>query len=285
VVRQYILIVDDDSQVDLRSELMLHGNFQVLFARNVEQALHFANTLPEIKFGVIDVRLDDYSPYTAEETGYGRRAGVRLLRSLEDRLPAAKFLLKTAGPDIDDVKKLVHQRKSLFLPFVVSGRVDTNMIESRASDAYAGGRLRPWILIVHGHDNNAVSALKGLLQSRFGLADVHILRDLAHQGQTIIDKFEHYARRADIVFALMTDDDEVSGNQVRARQNVIFEIGYFCSALQRTSGQLILLEKYGIEIPSDMRGLGTINISAGVDSPGILEAIARELEPLGITRS
>ncbi len=80
----------------------------------------------------------------------------------------------------------------------------------------------------------------------------------------------------------MTGDDPGNGEQRRARQNVIFEIGFFCAAFQRTSGRLILLDRRDIEIPSDMKAIGTVNISGGLASKTALRDLKRELALLGI---
>ena len=139
------------------------------------------------------------------------------------------------------------------------------------------------MLIVHGHDTNAVGALKGLLLARYGLTQVHVLRELPSAGLAVIENFERNARRADLVFALLTDDDRVAGNDLsRARQNVIFEIGYFCSALSRKSGRLIMMARNDIEFPSNMRGLWPIDITNGVDTPATREKLDADLGPLGI---
>ncbi len=61
--KPYILLVDDFPHLELRRELMVRGDFQVLYARNVETALDFARTIPDIRFGVLDVVLPDYAPY------------------------------------------------------------------------------------------------------------------------------------------------------------------------------------------------------------------------------
>jgi predicted nucleotide-binding protein len=42
----------------------------------------------------------------------------------------------------------------------------------------------------------------------------------------------------------------------RSRQNVIFEMGFFCAAFGRRSGRVILLHKGPIELPSDIAGVG-----------------------------
>ena len=108
-----------------------------------------------------------------------------------------------------------------------------------------------------------------------------ILRDLPSHGRTIIEKFEDVAEHVDIVFVLLTPDDKAAlssaPNDVkrRARQNVVFELGYFFAKLQRLGGRVILLHRGGLELPSDIAGLGYVDIGNGIEASG--EEIRREL--------
>lgn len=84
-----------------------------------------------------------------------------------------------------------------------------------------------------------------------------MLKELPNQGQTIIEKFES---AADVGFAvvLLTPDDLASSAKsetldARARQNVIFELGFFAGKLGR--GRVCLLRKGHVEIPSDLYGV------------------------------
>jgi len=97
----------------------------------------------------------------------------------------------------------------------------------------------------------------------------------------VIEKFEEYSETAFIAFVLMTPDDQVvdaSGRTIarRARQNVIFELGYFLGRLGRSNGRVLILTKGDVEIPSDIAGIVRIDISAGVFKNA--KEILRELE-------
>jgi predicted nucleotide-binding protein len=140
----------------------------------------------------------------------------------------------------------------------------------------------PAIFIVHGHDESTKLSLKNYLQNTLRLGEPIILHEKSSQGRTIIEKFESYADRADIVFAILTPDD-IGGsasdpNRVkrRARQNVIFELGFFYAKMQRTSGRVILLHKGQLELPSDISGIVYVDISNGIEAAG--EEIRRELQ-------
>lgn len=71
----------------------------------------------------------------------------------------------------------------------------------------------------------------------------------------IFPKFERLAKECSIAIILMTPDDNVNENS-RARQNVIFELGYFLGMWQKeVDRKVILLKKGNIEIPSDISGV------------------------------
>src|SRR4051794_22937287 len=91
------------------------------------------------------------------------------------------------------------------------------------------------VFIIHGHDENATLALKNYLQNTLRLPEPTILAEQASGGKTIIELFEKHASDSDLVFALFTPDYRGPSDtkQARARQNVIFEYGYFCGRLGR----------------------------------------------------
>lgn len=112
------------------------------------------------------------------------------------------------------------------------------------------------VFVVHGHDEAAKQSLARFLE-RIELEAV-ILSEMPDQGRTIIEKFEAYAGEVGFAVVLLTPDDLVmkpngKGTDFRARQNVVFELGYFAGRLGR--GKTCLLRKGDIEIPSDLYGV------------------------------
>ncbi|HEA5365889.1 TPA: nucleotide-binding protein [Escherichia coli] len=112
------------------------------------------------------------------------------------------------------------------------------------------------IFIVHGHDNDALQSVARFI-SRIGLEEI-ILSERPDGSRTIIEKFD--AESGDVSFAivLMTPDDSGSAlasesTRLRARQNVLYELGYFAGKLGR--GKVLVLRKGDIEIPSDLAGV------------------------------
>lgn len=112
------------------------------------------------------------------------------------------------------------------------------------------------IFIVHGHDNNALQSVARFIY-RIGLEEI-ILSERPDGSRTVIEKFEAESGDASFAVVLMTPDD--AGNMVasestrlRARQNVLYELGYFAGKLGR--GKVMVLKKGDIEIPSDLAGV------------------------------
>lgn len=111
------------------------------------------------------------------------------------------------------------------------------------------------IFIVHGHDDELKEAVARILEKQ----DINpiILSEQANTGLTIIEKFE---KNSDVgcAICLFTADDmgrskAVSDEKPRARQNVVFEAGYFIGKLGRE--RIVILSDSGIEIPSDLAGV------------------------------
>lgn len=115
------------------------------------------------------------------------------------------------------------------------------------------------IFLVHGHSESEIHMTARLVE-KLGLTPI-ILREQTNSGATVIEKFEKYS---DVGFAiiLMTADDfgcsreekDVSDSlSLRARQNVILELGYFIGKLGRSN--VCVLKESGVEEPSDILGV------------------------------
>ncbi len=111
------------------------------------------------------------------------------------------------------------------------------------------------IFIIHGHDDVLKLEIARFVE-KLGFESV-ILHEVANMGRHIFEKFEEEATNALFAIALLSPDDETNQGTKRARQNVIFEMGYFLGKLGR--GKIILIKKGKIEIPSDLHGVIYIN--------------------------
>lgn len=112
------------------------------------------------------------------------------------------------------------------------------------------------IFIVHGHDKEMKLEVKDYVSSELKLNPI-VLNDLPNEGKTIIEKFEFYSKTTEFAIILLSPDD-VGGKDTntlrkRARQNVLFEFGYFVSMLGRD--KVFALLKDEVEKPSDIDGV------------------------------
>lgn len=156
--------------------------------------------------------------------------------------------------------------------------------KERKSETSENARLKPSntkVFLVHGQDNEVKQTVARFLE-KLGL-EVIILHERASAGMTIIEKFE---QNSDVAFAvvLMTPDDVGSSTtdkdnlRFRARQNVIFELGYFMGKLGREN--VCALLKGDLERPSDYNGIVYIALDPN-DGWKIL--LAKEMKESGIS--
>ncbi len=110
--------------------------------------------------------------------------------------------------------------------------------------------------VVHGRDEARKFEVARFIENDLRKRAI-ILHEQPNKGRTIIEKFEDYSK-VDFAVALWTADDEGKLKSEpdlknRARQNVIFETGFFIGKLEKKN--LIVLYKDGVEIPSDHSGV------------------------------
>lgn len=120
------------------------------------------------------------------------------------------------------------------------------------------------IFVVHGKDDKSRLELCNILKDDFKLEPI-VLQDKPNNSiETIISKFERLASECAAAIVLFTPDDDSEGNK-RARQNVIFELGYFLGKFQdEKNRRIIILKKGQIEIPSDISGVLYLEYSKAV---------------------
>ena len=137
------------------------------------------------------------------------------------------------------------------------------------------------VFLVHGHNDSVLHEVARFLEKLE--QSVIILREQPNAGRTIIEKFETYA---DVGFALvlLTADDKggpVDASpaylKLRARQNVVFELGYFIGRLGRN--RVCALYTDGVEIPSDYSGILYTKFDT---NGGWRLEIAKELKAAGL---
>jgi len=139
------------------------------------------------------------------------------------------------------------------------------------------------IFIVHGHNNEIKQTVARIL-AKLKLEPI-ILHEQIDQGRTIIEKFEKNSSDVNFAIILLTDDDDGKAKietdfKTRARQNVVFEMGYFIGKLGREKVFLLLEE--GVDKPGDLDGIVYVPID---NADGWKLKLVRELKAAGYSVS
>ncbi len=151
---------------------------------------------------------------------------------------------------------------------------------SQSSDNHKGEQITTKeVFVVHGRDEGAREKIARFLE-RLELKPV-VLHEQPNEGRTIIEKFEDFARVGFAVVLLTPDDigrlqDGTGESRPRARQNVIFEFGYFIGKLGRE--HVCALVQGDLERPSDYDGVLYIPLD---DSDGWKMSLVQELKNAG----
>ncbi len=163
----------------------------------------------------------------------------------------------------------------------ILGKLELIPESSTARSEAAGERPRGnRVFLAHGHDEEMKQAVARFLE-KLGCRPV-ILHEQPDRGRTVIEKVVAYA---DVAFAvvLLTPDDvgapaaNPAALKPRARQNVMFELGFFIGSLGREN--VCALHRGGVEIPTDYVGV----LWTPYDDAGAWRMkLAKELRAAGI---
>ena len=139
------------------------------------------------------------------------------------------------------------------------------------------------VFVVHGHDDSAKQTVARFLE-KLNL-EVVILHEQSSGGKTIIEKLEHYTN-VDFALILLTPDD-IGGFahdksnpdklSLRARQNVVLELGYLMAKIGRS--RVCALVKGNLEKPTDYSGVIYISMD---ENEGWKKHVFKELLAAGI---
>ncbi|MDR2691494.1 MAG: nucleotide-binding protein [Dysgonamonadaceae bacterium] len=173
---------------------------------------------------------------------------------------AGRSFIFTSNTDIikeqqDEIKSKITTLESFIERLdLISCIESTNSIANLKTEKHSMQTNK--VFVVHGH-NETVKLRVARTLEKLGLEPI-ILNEQDNSGKTIIEKFEKNSSNVDFAVILLTADDEGKSNEEekyksRARQNVVFEMGYFTGKLGRN--RVLLLLENGVEKPSDLDGI------------------------------
>jgi hypothetical protein len=257
-----VLWVDDDIyQVNAYSIPFLKNSIELIHALTVDEALDkLKEYMGEFDLIIIDVWLDPGERFQVLPTKGGYSTGLVLAATIQAQYPDIPLM----GLSISNDREIIEWFQSHGDGYLhKKSRLSADDIYYYAESIISekkGAQRRPTIFIIHGHDDSTKESVKRYIIDDLGLPEPIILHEQPNHGRTIIEKFEEETHNIDIVFTLLTPDDTIieegSNDELyRARQNVIFELGYFIGKLGRRSGSILLCYKGNVELPSDIQGM------------------------------
>lgn len=272
-----VIWVDDDRfALQLGERSFKSFGLHVIPVYQVADVENSLSEHPAVKVVILDVMMPP-GHFSDFEARAGFETGLLLADQIKNKYPHITIIFYTAYSP-DGVEYELDRRG-----FRIFSKADLPLRElaHEVKLIIDGSNRKPRCFIVHGHNDSLTLELKNYLQNTLAFPEPVILREQPSCGRTIIENFEESARQVDLVFVLLTPDDIVVSSAAsddqkrRARQNVIFEMGYFYSALRRKRGRVILLHQGDCELPSDISGIIYIDVSNGVEAAG--EKIRKEL--------
>jgi len=277
-----ITVIDDDLAMDILIEQFRYCGHDAIRIPSAETALEQIDKISNSELIILDIIMA--WPDSRERSGIKgpMTAGMEILIEIRKRRTDLPIIIYSGIHD-EAVKQALREQPNCTFISKWGGETLQEFISIVQQTLGIDPKpIPPRAFIVHGHDETAKLALKNFLQNLLHLPEPIILHEQPNLGRTLIEKFEDYATASQLIFVLLTPDDiaatasDPDEVKRRARQNVIFEMGFFLGTLGRESGRVILLYKSPLDLPSDITGLTYIDISKGIEAAG--EQIRRELE-------
>lgn len=257
-----VLIVEDDQDfAEKCAEILLRKRFQIFYCKSQEEAKSLLiDTYTDI--ALIDLML----PPTY------RTEGLELLHFVIDKYPKTIPLLMTTKDR--GTTELVSEAMKVGARYFFDKNSDLfeEKLTLRIKEVLMERTNN--IFISHGHNELLKLKLKDFIVTRLKRTPV-ILSEQPSKGLTIVEKLENVSEQCSFAIVLMTKDDEQKDGGVRARQNVIHEIGFFQGKYGRRN--VVLLAERGVEFFSNISGIVRIEFDAA-NFETVFEPLRIEIE-------
>jgi len=284
--KKKILLVDNSRQFrEARCEFLEQAGYEVTEAATVE-AGRATLVAYQPDLAIIDVRLrqdtddDDWSGLELARD-VSARVPVMLTSAYRDRI--AEVVRNRLLPEFDTASVAVGFHTKQDGPAAMLSIVADLLrypVAGRASPIPA--EMQQSVFLAYGHNEEAKIAVGDFLRHN-GL-QVLELGQVPQYGDSILGNVERYIHQARFAVVLFTGDDEGYARRDgplrprrRARQNVIFELGYLLAKLGQRRVRVLVEPE--LEIPTNY--LGMLYIPLGEGHPWQTD-LARELRLSGI---
>jgi len=258
-----ILLLEDDDEFSLKCvELLVRNAYDVVRCTTTEEAKYYLLD-NQVDVAIVDLMLP---PSYGEE-------GLEFLRHIRDRYRDVEPVMMSVRDS--GMTEIVDTAKKLGARHFIDKNRDWNTLNQSILFKLGEVRKRQGnIFISHGHNELLKFKLKDFLISRLQKKPI-ILSDEANQGLTVVEKLETVSEKCSFAIILLTKDDEQKDGGMRARQNVIHEIGFFQGKYGRN--RVILLAEQGIELFTNISGITRIDFKPD-HFEGVFEKLRLEIE-------
>lgn len=257
-----VLIDDDHSFSEIITKFLFENGNYVFYYDNPFEVYSSFRRLDNIDLVIIDLML---APSFSEE-------GLSILA-----------FIRSANPDLPVI--MISQRNDQMTSIVDSAfsmeivrfldKNDSNFwIKLINTVKELEEKMNDKIFISHGHNELLKYKLKDFIQNTLHREPL-ILSEMPNNGMTVVEKLEAASKLCNVAIVLLTKDDETKEGGMRARQNVIHEIGFFQGKYGRQ--KVILLREQGVEIFSNISGILRIEFTSS-HFEEIYDTLRRELE-------
>ena len=260
-----LVIEDDDFIAQCIIETLEKAGYFTLLSKTAYDALDIIDKKNKtISLIILDIMLPRGINKSSVEDSYLKTlknekfTGVFIFKQVRDKYPTIPFIVNTALSYDENIYYFFNKQSKTVI--ANKSAHPSELLKTIDSLINFSTKYVPKIFIVHGHDEISKLQLKNYVQNSLNLGIPIILHELPSFGQHIFQKFERYARDIDLVFVLLTPDDKLASDKnediYRARQNVIFELGFFLGGMEKLKdrNKVILLHEGKIELPADIHG-------------------------------
>ena len=115
------------------------------------------------------------------------------------------------------------------------------------------------VFVTHGHSSDW-REVQAFIEKDVGLLTIELAQE-PNRGLTLIEKLLENSCRCDSAVIVMTGDDVANADEVRVRENVIHELGFFQGKYGRS--KVVLLHEDGVNIPTNLAGVAYVPYPKG----------------------
>jgi len=223
------------------------------------------------------------------EYGMGRTNSSQvghLLRSFKDLTDKLKILLPDLFADLEEIhinpsRGKNHNGYQIYEKHEIAPVVNSinYILEVRANyrigERKDEAEKKDSIFLSHGRSVEWYK-VQAYLEKDLGYKTIELAQQ-PNLGRSVLHKLDEESNRCSIAIIVMTGDDLFEDGEIRARENVLHEIGFFQGKFGLN--KIILLHEEGVNIPSNIHGLAYIPFPKNMVE-ATLGALIRELKVL-----